>query len=80
LAKVYNIAVPGVLFDEDGKPLPGAAGLGIGAVPIGGKSKDTSDLDRSQAAEPVGNAYGHWTTWERNLSIRMLEGANKFLI
>jgi len=26
------------LFDEDGKPIPGTAGLGIGAVPIGGKS------------------------------------------
>jgi filamentous hemagglutinin len=34
LPKVYNVARLGVLFDEDGKPLPGTAGLGIGAVPI----------------------------------------------
>ena len=34
LPKAYNIARSGVLFDEDGKPLPGTAGLGIGAVPI----------------------------------------------
>ena len=41
LPKVYNIPRPRMLFDEDGKPLPGTAGLGIGAVPIRGKSNDT---------------------------------------
>ncbi|MGK5150769.1 hypothetical protein NDX95_23600, partial [Enterobacter roggenkampii] len=51
----------GVLFDEDGKPLPGTAGLGIGAVPIGGKSKDTQIWTETKKAEPVDNAYGHWT-------------------
>ncbi|MCU6368782.1 VENN motif pre-toxin domain-containing protein [Enterobacter quasiroggenkampii] len=61
LPKVYNIARPGVLFDEDGKPLPGTAGLGIGAVPIGGKSKDTQIWTETKKAEPVDNAYGHWT-------------------
>ncbi|ELN9577753.1 TPA: VENN motif pre-toxin domain-containing protein [Enterobacter roggenkampii] len=61
LPKVYNIARPGVLFDEDGKPLPGTAGLGIGAVPIGGKSKDTQIWTETKKAKPVGNAYGHWT-------------------
>ncbi|MHA0894060.1 VENN motif pre-toxin domain-containing protein, partial [Enterobacter roggenkampii] len=61
LPKVYNIARPGVLFDEDGKPLPGTAGLGIGAVPIGGKSKDTLIWTETKKAKPVGNAYGHWT-------------------
>lgn len=36
-----------MLFDEDGKPLPGTAGLGIGAVPIkngGGVAKGTPKI------------------------------------
>ncbi|MCQ4390098.1 hypothetical protein [Enterobacter roggenkampii] len=47
MPKVYNIARPGVLFDEDGKPIPGTAGLGIGAVPIkngGGVVKGTPKI------------------------------------
>ena len=49
LPKVHNIARPGVLFDEDGKPLPGTAGLGIGAVPIkngGGVAKGAQEATR----------------------------------
>lgn len=43
LPKAYNIARSGVLFDEDGKPLPGTAGLGIGAVPIRGPYSNLKD-------------------------------------
>ena len=49
LPKVHNIARPGVLFDEDGMPRPGTAGLGIGAVPIkngGGVAKGAQEATR----------------------------------
>ncbi|EFI3313332.1 filamentous hemagglutinin N-terminal domain-containing protein [Escherichia coli] len=39
----------------DGEPLNG------GGIAKGGKSKDTQIWTETKKAEPVGNAYGHWT-------------------
>lgn len=40
----------------DGEPLNGGGGIAKG-----GKSKDTQIWTETKKAEPVGNAYGHWT-------------------
>ncbi len=40
----------------DGEPLKGGGGIAKG-----GKSKDTQIWTETKKAEPVGNAYGHWT-------------------
>lgn len=40
----------------DGEPLNGSGGIAKG-----GKSKDTQIWTETKKAEPVGNAYGHWT-------------------
>ncbi len=40
----------------DGDPLKGGGGIAKG-----GKSKDTQIWTETKKAEPVGNAYGHWT-------------------
>ena len=44
------------VVDENGDPLKGGGGIAKG-----GKSKDTQIWTETKKAEPVGNAYGHWT-------------------
>ena len=44
------------VVDESGDPLKGGGGIAKG-----GKSKDTQIWTETKKAEPVGNAYGHWT-------------------
>ncbi|MFY7115462.1 hemagglutinin repeat-containing protein [Enterobacter cloacae complex sp. SHL020] len=71
LPKVHNIARPGVLFDEDGKPLPGTAGLGIGAVPIkngGGVGKDIIPLGRGSTGRTTPNSLGEKLSMEQAMS------------
>ena len=44
------------VIDENGDSLKGGGGIAKG-----GKSKDTQIWTETKKAEPVGNAYGHWT-------------------